>query len=136
VKTAITAAFAGVLFALGLLVSGMAVPSKVIAFLDVGGAWDPTLMFVMASALAIYAPIARVAKHRPRPVLDSCFYLPTQTAIDLPLVGGAVIFGVGWGLSGYCPGPAVVSAGAGATGVLAFLGAMLAGMALVRVLKR
>jgi uncharacterized membrane protein YedE/YeeE len=135
VKTIVAAALAGVLFAVGLLVSGMVMPAKVIGFLDVGGAWDPSLLFVMAAALAVYTPIARIVRQRPRPVLDTRFHMPTASAIDLPLVAGAAIFGVGWGLSGYCPGPAVVAAGAGASEVLVFLATMLAGMIAVRVTR-
>lgn len=131
-KTIITAALAGALFALGLLISGMTIPAKVIGFLDVGGAWDPSLAFVMAGAIAVYAPIAHLARRRERPVLDTCFYVPGHRAIDLRLVSGAAVFGIGWGLSGYCPGPAIVSVGTGASELFAFVVAMLVGMASVR----
>ena len=126
--TAILAAVAGSVFAIGLVVSGMTSPSRIIGFLDVTGAWDGTLVFVMASAIGVYAPIARIAKHRLR-------YAPTDTAIDARLVGGAAIFGVGWGLSGYCPGPALVSVGSSIeTGL--FVVAMIAGIAIARRFAR
>ena len=118
------AALAGIVFAIGLVVSGMTSPSRVIGFLDVSGDWDMTLAFVMAAAIGVYAPIAHVARHRLR-------HPPKQAPIDARLVGGAAIFGVGWGLSGYCPGPALVSVGASIeTGV--FVLAMIAGIAIAR----
>jgi uncharacterized membrane protein YedE/YeeE len=115
---------AGVIFALGLVISDMTSPARVIGFLDVIGTWDPTLAFVMAGAIAVLAPIAHWARNRPA-------HWPTQTAIDARLVGGSMIFGIGWGLSGYCPGPALVSVGATfATGL--FVLAMILGVAVAR----
>ena len=133
---ALPAVAVGALFALGLAISGMADPARVRGFLDLFGDWDPTLAFVMAGAIGVYAPLRLLAKRRTHPVLATQFHEPTRRQIDPKLVGGAALFGVGWGLSGYCPGPALVSAGTGALGVLAFLGAMIAGMALVRWLTR
>jgi hypothetical protein len=136
VKALAVAAFAGALFALGLVVSGMTEPGKVTGFLDVGGAWDPTLAFVMAGAIAVYAPIARVVRARRAPVYGDRFHWPTAHAIDARLVAGAAVFGVGWGLSGYCPGPALVGIAGGAPATLVFVASMLAGMLVVRRLPR
>ena len=132
-KGIILAAAAGVLFGVGLLVSGMTVPAKVTGFLDVGGAWDPSLAFVMAAAIGVHAPLAALVRRRARPLFGDRFHLPPQAAIDLPLVAGAAIFGVGWGLSGYCPGPAIVSLGSGALGVLVFVAAFVVATALTRL---
>lgn len=132
----LTAALAGVLFALGLVISGMADPNKVVAFLDVTGNWDPTLMFVMAGAIAVHAPLSRLVRVRRAPLWEPVFHLPAQAKIDPHLIIGAALFGVGWGLSGYCPGPAIVSLGTGAVPVLVFTGTMLAGIAITRLLLR
>ncbi len=126
----IVALFAGALFGVGLAVSGMVNPAKVIGFLDVAGNWDPTLMFVMGGALLVTIPAFRLILKRPRPILADGFALPTRSALDGRLLGGATLFGVGWGLSGFCPGPAVVAMVTGLTPVFAFVGAMVAGMAL------
>jgi uncharacterized membrane protein YedE/YeeE len=101
----------------------------VIGFLDVTGRWDPTLAFVMAGAVAVNALLFwRIARRRAAPLLDSSFHLPTRRDIDLPLVAGSVLFGIGWGPGGFCPGPGLVAAAAGSTAGLAFAAAMLAGM--------
>ena len=131
---------AGALFGLGLAVSGMANPEKVLGFLDVAGDWDPTLAFVMGGALLVAAPAFRLIFRRKRPVLAEEFDLPQKTAIDGRLVGGSVLFGIGWGLYGFCPGPAVVALvpalAAGLVPVFAFFVAMLVGMVLYeRLLK-
>ncbi len=110
----------GALFGAGLLLAGMTQPSKVIAFLDVGGAWDPTLAFVMAGAIAVHVLGLRLVA----PALRK----PSRTGIDVRVVAGSAIFGVGWGLAGYCPGPALVSLGEGGTAALVFVGAATAGM--------
>jgi len=130
-----TAAIAGVVFALGLMLSDMTSPGRIAAFLDLGGAWDPTLMFVMAGAIAVYAPFAWLARKRSRPLFARRFHWPEETAIDLPLVGGALVFGVGWGLSGLCPGPALVAAGTGRVETLVFVGAMITGIVAMRLLS-
>jgi uncharacterized membrane protein YedE/YeeE len=124
------ALFAGTLFGLGLAVSGMMNPRKVIGFLDVAGAWDPTLAFVMGGALLVTVPAFRLILGRGRPILADGFSLPTSSALDARLLGGAALFGVGWGLSGFCPGPAVAALVTGLTPVFAFVAAMLAGMVL------
>jgi uncharacterized protein len=125
-----TAALAsGLVF--GLAVSGMMNPAKVIGFLDVAGAWDPTLAFVMVGALLVAVPAYRLVPRRGgRPILEEKFFLPEKKAIDAPLLGGSALFGVGWGIVGFCPGPAIAALGTGLLPVFAFVAAMLAGMAL------
>ena len=128
---------AGLLFAVGLVISGMTQPNKVIAFLDFAGDWDPSLAFVMVGAIGVYLLVhRRLVLRRERPVHAPRFFIPTTSAIDARLILGAVIFGVGWGLSGFCPGPALVSFGAGTTAALWFVPAVLVGMALFHVISR
>ncbi len=117
---------AGFVFAIGLAISGMTRPDAVVAFLDLGGAWDPTLAFVMGGAIAVYAPLYRLAMRRRRPLFSEVYRLPIETKIDRRLVIGSVLFGMGWGLAGFCPGPAIVSSGAGVQAALVFAAAMLA----------
>ncbi|HEY6179673.1 MAG TPA: DUF6691 family protein [Kofleriaceae bacterium] len=135
-KGAALAVFAGAVFAIGLAVGGMTIPAKVTGFLDVGGAWDPTLALVMAGAIAVYAPVVRIVRRRHRPLASEQFHWPTPRVIDARLIGGAAIFGVGWGLSGYCPGPALTSIGSGAASALVFVAAMIAGIAVTRAVDR
>lgn len=123
------ALFAGTLFGLGLAVSGMINPAKIISFLDVAGNWDPTLAFVMGGALLVTIPAFRLILKRPRPVLADGFALPTRSSLDARLLGGAALFGIGWGLAGFCPGPAVAALVTGLTPVFAFVAAMITGMA-------
>jgi uncharacterized membrane protein YedE/YeeE len=118
----------GLVFALGLGIGGMTQPAKVLGFLDVFGAWDPSLAFVMAGAVATHAVLRLVVLRRAAPVLEARFSLPTLTALDARLLAGAALFGVGWGIAGFCPGPAVVASGAGARNAIVFAVAMLAGM--------
>jgi len=127
---------AGLIFGLGLLISGMANPAKVQNFLDLAGTFDPSLIFVMAGAVVVTFAGYRLVLRRPRPVLAERFYLPTAKDIDARLVGGAALFGIGWGLSGFCPGPAIVSLPLLATGTLIFVPAMLAGIAVARLLMQ
>ena len=131
-KTKTVAFVSGLLFALGLGVAGMTQPSRVLAFLDVAGSWDPSLAFVMAGAIAVYMPIFWWARGRLAPRL----HLPTRKDIDVRLVVGAAMFGVGWGLAGYCPGPALVSLATLTGPALVFAIALLVGMSLHRVLER
>ncbi len=116
----------GALFAAGACISGMVRPSKVLGFLDLGGSWDATLLFVMASALAIHVVAWRLVAAGRRPRLGGAFPPMPQQVIDARLVGGAALFGIGWGISGYCPGPAVVSVVSGTASSLVFVGAMAA----------
>jgi uncharacterized membrane protein YedE/YeeE len=123
----------GVVFAAGLALSGMTKPAKVLAFLDVAGPWDPSLALVMVGAIAIAAIAFRASARRASPVLDGDFEIPSPRArVDAKLLLGATIFGIGWGLSGLCPGPAVVSLASGQVGAVVFVLAMLAGMAIHR----
>lgn len=123
------AAFAaGLVFGAGLLLSGMTDPGKVIGFLDVAGAWDPSLAFVMGGALLVAFFAYRLAGQRGRAFLGGAMHLPQRRDIDLRLVAGSVVFGIGWGLAGFCPGPALVSFAAGHVEAAVFVAAMLAGM--------
>jgi uncharacterized membrane protein YedE/YeeE len=133
-KPLLTAALSGLLFSLGLGLSGMAHPAKVLAFLDVLGDWDPSLALVMAGALGTYAALRRWVLRRPRPLAAAAFPSPPPRRLDAPVAIGAAIFGVGWGLSGYCPGPAFTSLAAGAWQTGLFVAAMAAGMFLHRLL--
>jgi uncharacterized protein len=120
----------GLIFGAGLLISGMVQPTKVLGFLDIFGAWDPSLAVVMAAALAVSMPGFMLANQRPRPWLAQQYFWPGKSEIDLPLVAGAALFGVGWGLVGLCPGPALESLATLSPGVIVFVVAMAAGMAL------
>jgi len=128
-------AFAGgALISLGLMLSGMTVPAKVIGFLDIAGEWDPTLLFVMGGAVAVFAIGWRASRRLRAPAFASAFpQLPER--IDRRLLLGALLFGAGWGLAGYCPGPALVSLGAGVEGAVVFVTAMVAGMYLHQLVR-
>lgn len=130
--TALMALLAGLVFGFGLLLSGMANPAKVLNFLDVAGHWDPSLAFVMAGAIAVTLPGYKLLRGWKAPLFSDTFHWPGATAIDRRLVTGAVLFGVGWGLGGLCPGPAIVAVPMLAPGVLVFFVAMVAGLALAR----
>jgi hypothetical protein len=129
---------AGLLFGAGLTLSQMVSPVKVIGFLDVAGiadgSWDPSLAFVMAGALAVTFVGYRYAFARGRPFVAAEFHLPTRRDIDARLAGGAVLFGIGWGLAGYCPGPALASLAFGRTEVFVFVAAMIIGIAISRLI--
>jgi uncharacterized membrane protein YedE/YeeE len=137
VSRAITAFLAGLLFGVGLIIAQMTNPSKVIGFLDVGGNWDPSLAFVMVGAIGVYGLAYWLSRVRhARPFLVEGFNLPVRRQIDRSLVLGALIFGAGWGLSGFCPGPALTSAGFGEPRVWVFIAAMLAGIMMYRLRGR
>ena len=119
---------AGVIFGAGLTLSDMVNPARVLNFMDFAGSWDPTLIFVMAGGLAVTILGYKLIFRRSSPVADDKFHLPTQRQIDLPLVGGAALFGVGWGLAGICPGPAFADLATLEPKVLLFVAAMLVGM--------
>jgi uncharacterized membrane protein YedE/YeeE len=125
----------GLLFTLGLALSGMTRPSKILGFLDIGGHWDPSLALVMAGAVAVYAIAVRASRRMSRPVVAGEFVEPAASRIDAPLVVGALIFGAGWALAGYCPGPAFAALGAGIPKAGFFVGAMIAGMSFARVVR-
>jgi uncharacterized membrane protein YedE/YeeE len=131
-----TAFVAGAVFGLGLVLSQMADPRVVLAFLDITGAFNPALIFVMGGAVAVTAVAFRLVLRRPQPLFEGEFRLPTGRAIDTPLIAGAAIFGLGWGLAGYCPGPALVNLAAGASEAWWFVPAMIAGGWLQRWLER
>ena len=136
-KRPIVAFLAGLLFGVGLIVAQMTNPSKVIGFLDVTGNWDPSLALVMVGAIGVYGLAYWLSRARnARPFLADAFKLPLRRQIDRPLVVGALIFGAGWGLSGFCPGPALTSAGFGEPRVWVFIAAMLAGMMIHRLRDR
>ena len=130
-----TAFLAGLVFGLGLLLSGMADPAKVLGFLDLAGAWDPSLMFVMGGAVGVGAVAFAFARRRPRSLLGEPMQLPTKTSIDRRLVLGALLFGAGWGLAGFCPGPALTTLGMGQVKAAVFVVAMLAGMGVFELLE-
>jgi len=126
----------GLLFGIGLIVSGMTNPAKVVGFLDLAGNWDPSLGFVMGGAILVGVFAFGVARKRKQSLLGAPMRLPTATVIDRRLVLGSLAFGAGWGLGGYCPGPALASLASGGDEALLFTLAMLAGMALFEVLER
>lgn len=128
--TILMAALAGLVFGLGLLVSGMADPQKVLGFLDIAGAWDPSLALVMGGAIALGLPGFALARRRSRSLLGAPMQLPARQTIDALLLFGSALFGIGWGLAGYCPGPALVGTAAGLGSAAIFSAAMLAGMLL------
>lgn len=132
----VTALLTGLLFGIGLIVSGMTDPSKVIGFLDLAGRWDPSLAFVMGGAIAVGLVAFGYAAKRDKSLLGDTIKLPTTTRIDRRLVFGGLAFGVGWGLAGYCPGPALASLASGGAKPLIFSAAMLAGMAIYALLER
>ena len=123
----------GLIFGLGLVISGMVDPAKVQNFLDIFGTWDPSLAFVMAGAVAVTFAGYRLAWSNATPMLDEQFHLPRTNTIDRRLILGAAVFGIGWGLGGYCPGPALTAVGLLATGTIVFVPAMLVGMWIARM---
>lgn len=127
---------AGLVFGLGLIVSGMANPAKVLGFLDLAGNWDPSLAFVMAGAIAVGAIAFAVANRRAVSLLGVEMRLPSARHIDRRLVLGSVVFGIGWGVAGFCPGPALVSLGMGEFKAFVFVAAMLAGMGIFELFER
>ncbi len=132
----LTMFLAGVLFSVGLAVAGMTQPQKVIGFLDFFGAWDPSLMFVMVGAIAVNLVLFRLTMRTKGPVYAPRFQVPTRRDLDARLIGGSALFGVGWGLAGFCPGPAIASLPAATPSVLVFVAAMVGGMALFHAVER
>lgn len=126
----------GLLFGAGLAISGMVLPEKVIGFLDVTGAWDPSLAFVMIGAILVHAPFVRWIMREKISLLGDGLSLPIRKDIDWRLVVGATVFGVGWGLAGVCPGPAIVNLVTFGPGIVAFVAAMLVGMAVEHAFER
>lgn len=134
--SALAAFAAGLVFGVGLVLSGMTDPGKVLGFLDVAGAWDPSLAFVMAGAILVGAAAFALARRRAQAFLGDAMQLPARRDIDLRLVAGAIVFGIGWGLAGFCPGPALVSFGSGQDKAAVFVVAMLVGMVLYTAAER
>jgi uncharacterized membrane protein YedE/YeeE len=126
----------GLVFGIGLIVAGMTNPAKVLGFLDLAGRWDPSLALVMAGAILVALPAFRIAAKRRQSLLGEPMHLPTATRIDRRLVLGSLAFGAGWGLAGFCPGPALASLATGAVQPLIFCAAMLAGMGIFELLER
>jgi len=127
---------AGLLFGLGLIVAGMANPAKILGFLDIAGKWDPSLALVMVGAIAVGQVAFALARRRTLSALGLPMQLPTAGAIDFRLVGGSLVFGMGWGLAGFCPGPAIVALGAGYGKAAVFVAAMLVGMGAFELIER
>lgn len=122
------AMLAGLLFGAGLAIGGMTQPEKVLGFLDLAGAWDPSLAFVMGGGLLVTFPAFALARRRTQPLFDLKFQIPTRRDIDARLLLGAALFGTGWGIAGYCPGPAIAALSAAHPGTLLFCAAMVAGI--------
>ena len=131
-----TAALAGLVFGLGLILSGMADPRKVLGFLDLAGPWDPSLALVMLGAIAVGVVGFAMARRRSTSLLSLPMILPTTRSIDQRLVGGSLLFGIGWGIAGFCPGPALVALGMGEIKAALFVVAMLLGMAVFELAER
>jgi uncharacterized membrane protein YedE/YeeE len=125
----------GVIFGTGIVLSGMANPAKVINFFDVAGSWDPSLAFVMGGALVVTAAGYRIVFGRERPIFEGRFVLPTARNLDARLIGGSAVFGVGWGIAGFCPGGALPALGTGRTEVILFVIAMLGGIFAAKFLQ-
>jgi uncharacterized protein len=132
----IVAFVAGLVFGLGLTVSGMTNPAKILGFLDITGKWDPSLALVMAGAVAVGGVAFTLARRRTKSALGLPMQLPKAQTIDVRLVGGSVLFGIGWGLAGFCPGPAIVTLGAGYVKSCVFVVAMLLGMGAFELIER
>lgn len=130
------ALLAGAIFGVGLILSGMADPAKVLGFLDLAGAWDPSLAFVMGGAILVGAVAFAFARRRTVSLLGLQMRIPTATRPDRRLVGGSLLFGIGWGIAGFCPGPALVALGMGEQKAMVFVVAMLAGMGLFELWER
>jgi uncharacterized protein len=135
-KVVMASFFAALIFGIGLGISGMTSPQKVLGFLDVFGSWDPSLLFVMGGAVVVHGLAYRWILKRPKPLLEAEFRVPARKDVDLRLIAGAFIFGVGWGVGGFCPGPAIVTAASGQLPALVFVGSMCAGFYLFRVLDK
>ena len=123
----VAALFSGLVFGFGLAVSHMVEPTKVLAFLDIAGQWDPSLLLVMLGAVVLTSIAFRLISRRPKPLLAPKFFLPTRSELDRPLILGAAIFGAGWGLAGYCPGPGIAALGLGTWEAPVFVSALAAG---------
>jgi len=126
----------GLIFGIGISISGMANPAKVLNFFDIAGTWDPSLIFVMGGALIVTALGYRLVLRKPAPIMAARFDLPTNRNLDARLLGGAAVFGIGWGIAGFCPGGALPALGTGRTEVFVFVAALLAGIFAARALMK
>jgi len=133
---ALASLLAGLVFGLGLILSGMANPAKVLGFLDLAGPWDPSLALVMAGAIAVGLAAFALARRRETSLLGLELKLPASRHIDRRLIGGSLLFGIGWGVAGFCPGPALVALGMGEAKAAVFVASMLLGMGLFELLER
>jgi uncharacterized membrane protein YedE/YeeE len=131
----ILAGIVGLIFGTGIALSGMANPAKVLNFFDIAGTWDPSLAFVMGGALLVSAIGYRFVLRREQPVFESRFHLPTNRKLDTPLIAGSAVFGIGWGISGFCPGGAIPALGLGEVSAWAFVGSMLVGIFAARTIR-
>jgi uncharacterized membrane protein YedE/YeeE len=125
----------GLIFGTGIALSGMANPAKVLNFFDFAGTWDPSLAFVMGGALVVTAIGYRLVLKQPAPMFDAAFHLPTGRKLDMPLLAGSAVFGIGWGITGFCPGGAIPALGLGEGDAFLFVGAMIGGIAMARLLR-
>ncbi len=135
-KNGLAALLVGFIFALGLGISGMTQPQKVVGFLDIFGAWDPSLIFVMAGAIAVHIVTYKLIRKRSSPLLSAQWHVPTKKEITPALIMGSLLFGVGWGLAGFCPGPAMTSLASFELKPFVFVLSMLAGMFIFRLLDK
>ncbi|ODT66271.1 MAG: permease [Pelagibacterium sp. SCN 63-23] len=131
----ILAGIVGLIFGTGIALSGMANPAKVLNFFDIAGTWDPSLAFVMGGALMVTAIGYRFVLKRDKPVYEAKFHLPANRKLDTPLIAGSAVFGIGWGISGFCPGGAIPALGLGEVSAWAFVGSMLAGIFAARTIR-
>ena len=135
-RSVLIAGLAGLLFGLGLTVSGMINPAKVLGFLDVAGSWDPSLVLVLVSAIGVSATAIGLGRRRLRPWAADAFHAPLKTRIDAPLIAGSILFGAGWGLAGYCPGPMLAALTLGSAKTYDITAAMIVGMAAFELWSR
>ena len=135
-KHTLSALLVGLIFGIGLILGGMANPAKVLGFLDLFGSWDPSLAFVMGGAISVGLLAFRVAGGRPTSLLGEPMRLPTRKDVDKRLILGSLVFGAGWGLAGFCPGPALVALGTGSLKAMIFVASMLSGMAIFELIER
>ncbi|RXV64801.1 permease [Roseovarius sp. A46] len=131
----LSAFIVGLIFGVGIAVSGMINPAKVLNFFDIAGTWDPSLIFVMGGALVTTFIGYRLVLRRDKPVIEEKFQLPTASAIDARLIGGSAVFGIGWGIAGFCPGAAIPALGSGKIEVAGFVAALLAGLWVARTIR-
>lgn len=131
----LSAAAIGLVFGIGIVVSGMANPAKVLNFFDLFGTWDPSLIFVMGSALLVTFVGYRLVLRRPAPIFHRTFHLPTKRDLDAPLIAGSALFGIGWGIAGFCPGGAIPALGSGEPSPIIFVAAMVVGILVATALK-